>query len=403
MTSVEPGGEETRRADLASLRLDRDTFAKPAARPARRRILPIVLAVAVVGGFVLWRLVGRATPVTVVYSTSFPSGQSAPAAVLSGSGYVVTGERYVSIGVRVAGRIDRYFVEEGQRVRKGDPLVQLDDRDYRAAVARVTAGLAKARADAALTAADLRRGRALREQGIISQQELDVLVNKAAVAQATVTQLEAELAQARVNLDYTVLRSPTDGVVLAKLKEVGEIAVPGGFAGSGDLVRVANLTDMRAEVDVNEADLNRVRMDQAAEVTPDAYPDVHYAAKVVKLYPQVDRQKGTLKVEVHILEPDTRLLPDMSARITFLASPPPTGKAEKPVVLVPLAALRRDAQGNQFVWVVNGGRGHRVRVDTAGETGDQVRITRGVSAGEAVVVGNPPAREGQKVTVRASG
>ena len=89
--------------------------------------------------------------------------------------------------------------------------------------------------------------------------------------------------------------------MLAKLKEVGEIAVPGGFAGSGDLIRLANLTDMRAEVDVNEADLNRVHLGQPAQVTPDAYPDAHYDAEVVKLYPQVDRQKGTLKVEVHIL------------------------------------------------------------------------------------------------------
>ena len=61
-------------------------------------------------------------------------------------------------------------------------------------------------------------------------------------------------------------------MILAKLKEVGEIAVPGGFAGSGDLIRMANLDDMRAEVDVNEADLARVRLGQPAEVVPDAYP-----------------------------------------------------------------------------------------------------------------------------------
>ena len=95
-----------------------------------------------------------------------------------------------------------------------------------------------------------------------------------------------------------MLRAPTDGVILAKLKEVGEIAVPGGFAGSGDLIRMANLDDLRAEVDVNEADLARVRLGQPAEVVPDAFQDRRYAAEVVKLYPQVNRQKGTLKVEV---------------------------------------------------------------------------------------------------------
>src|SRR6185503_4909376 len=99
-------------------------------------------------------------------------------------------------------------------------------------------------------------------------------------------------------------------------KEVGEIAVPGGFEGSGELIRLANLTDLRAEIDVNEADLRRVHLGQPAEITPDAYSDARYAAEVVKMYPQVDRQKGTLKVEVHVVQPDARLLPDMSVRIT---------------------------------------------------------------------------------------
>ena len=95
-----------------------------------------------------------------------------------------------------------------------------------------------------------------------------------------------------MNLDYTMLRAPRDGVILAKLKEVGEIAVPGGFAGSGDLIRMANLDDLRAEVDVNEADLSRVRLGQPAEVVPDAFPDRHYAAQVVKLYPAGEPPEG---------------------------------------------------------------------------------------------------------------
>ena len=143
-----------------------------------------------------------------------------------------------------------------------------------------------------------------------------------------------------MNLDYTMLRAPPDGVILAKLKEVGEIAVPGGFAGSGDLIRMANLDDLRAEVDVNEADLARVRLGQPAEVIPDAFPDRRYAAEVVKLYPQVNRQKGTLKVEVRIVEPDDVLRPDMSVRIHFLAEAKPQAAGEA-VVLVPRAALRR--------------------------------------------------------------
>jgi RND family efflux transporter MFP subunit len=278
--------------------------------------------------------------------------------------------------------------------------VQLDDRDYRALVAQTEAGLAVARANLRLADSELKRGVELFRDKVVSQQELDILRNKQAVAAAEVRRLEAELDQAKVNLEYTLLRSPTDGVVLAKLKEVGEIAVPGGFAGSGDLIRLANLSDMRAELDVNEADLNRVRMGQAARVTPDAYPDSAYDARVVKLYPQVDRQKGTLKVEVQIVAPDDKLLPDMSARVTFLSDPQPRGDA-KPTVLVPRPALRRDDQGNTFVWVINGEHAARTVVATAGDVGDQTRITGGLNGGESVVVEGEPTHAGQRLRIES--
>jgi len=393
------------RDDLASLRIDRGDAPAPTVRArvgrrGRRRWPAVVgLLVVLLAGLAVWRTAGAPQAVTVATAVVANPADIGPAPVLSGSGYVVTGDRYVSIGVRVAGRIDRYFVEEGQSVRQGDPLVQLDDRDYRAAVARTEAGLTLARANVTLAQAELERGRALRRQNVISVQEFDILENKAAVMRATVRQLEADLAQAQVNLEYTLLRAPTDGVVLAKSKEVGEIAVPGGFAGSGDLIRLANLNDLRAEVDVNEADLTRVRLGQSAVVTPDAYPDARYGARVVKMYPQVDKQKGTLKVEVRVLEPDARLLPDMSARVTFLADAPADGQRATPAVLVPAAAVQRDAGGNNYVWVFDAGRARRVVVDTAGDVEGRVRIARGLAGGETVIVGTPPTRDGQRVRV----
>jgi RND family efflux transporter MFP subunit len=396
-----PSRQDELRRDLASLRIDREAGPR---RPSRRRrwIVPALAALAAVALAVA--LAARARPVAVrVAGVSVASAaDSGPAPVLSGSGYVVTGDRYVSVGVRVAGRIDRYFVEEGESVRQGDPLVQLDDRDYRAAVSAIEARLHAARADLRLAEAELVRARTLRARDLVAQQELDINENKAAVARAAIARLEAELAQARVNLDYTLLRAPADGVVLAKLKEVGEIAVPGGFAGSGDLVRLANLRDMRAEVDVNEADLARVALGQPAEVTPDAYPDARYAAEVVKLYPQVDRQKGTLKVEVRILAPDGKLLPDMSARVTFLerAAAPSAGAA--PVVLAPAAAVRRTTQGDSVVWVVAGGRARERRVETAGDVGDRVRIASGLEGGEVLVVDDVALRDGQRVVIAAT-
>jgi RND family efflux transporter MFP subunit len=399
---TEPAPDRDRlRADLASLRIERE----PVVRRARRgrRIGRLLLLVLVAGGAAGWWVFAqRPVPVRVEKATVASPAELGPAPVLSGSGYVVTGDRYISLGVRVPGRIDRYFVEEGQSVRAGDPLVQLDDRDYRATVEQTRARIAMARANLALAESELKRGRALWSEALVSRQEVDVLENRAAVERSTVEQLEAELRQAQVNLEYTLLRAPTDGVVLAKLKEVGEIAVPGGFAGSGDLVRLANLNDMRAEVDVNEADLARVKLGQAARVTPDAFPASNYPATVAKLYPQVDRQKGTLKIEVKILAPDEKLLPDMSARVTFLSEPTPNDGGAKAVVLAPLSAVRRDERGDSFVWVVDGRAVRKVRVETEeGSVGDHVRIASGLAGGESLVVGDVELRNGQKVQAGA--
>jgi HlyD family secretion protein len=139
-------------------------------------------------------------------------------------------------------------------------------------------------------------------------------------------------------------------------------------------------------VDVNEADLARVALGQPAEVVPDAFQDRRYAAKVVKLYPQVNRQKGTLKVEAKILEPDEVLRPDMSVRIHFLAEAKPQAAGE-PVVLAPRSALRQDG-GAPFVWVVSGGRLRRQPVRTGGDLGDRVVVAEGLLGGEALVIGD---------------
>jgi HlyD family secretion protein len=315
---------------------------------------------------------------------------------------VVTGEKYVSIGVRVPGRIDAYLVDESERVVKGQPLVQLDRRDYDAALRQAEAGLELARASLALKRVEAERLRVLRREDVASQSQLDIKESELRVAAAQVRQAEAAIEQARVNLDYTTLRAPSDGVILAKLKEVGEMAVPGGFAGSGDLIRMANLEDMRAEVDVNEMDLAKVRLGQAAAVVPDAFPDRKYAAKVVKLYPQVNRQKGTLKVEVAIPEADEWLRPDTSVRIQFLddVAPVAEGGSEAARVTAPRRALRSEG-GASFVWVVTEGRLRRQAVTAGREVGDQVIVAEGLLGGEALVVGDGGASlaEGQRVEV----
>jgi RND family efflux transporter MFP subunit len=389
-------GHERLRADLAALRMDReDSPARRRPRRQRRRWPWLLLVLLLVAVGVAIHLSG-AQPVKTARATLSADAASQPIVVLSGAGYLVPGDKVVAVGSRVPGRVARYLVDEGDPVKQGQALVQLDDREYRAAVDRERARLASTRARAELARAQLARGRELRARDSLSMQELDVRTNELALAQAAIAEASAALREAELDLENTVLHAPSDGVVLAKLKEAGEIAVPGGFSGSGDLVRLANMTEVRAEVDINESDLPRIRMGQRAEVTPDALPDTRYPAAVVKLYPQVDRQKGTLKVEVRLDVPDARLLPDMSARVAFLGDAPAPGSVA-PQVLVPANAMHRAADGRSYVWVVEGGRARQAYVEQNGLLGDTVRIASGLKGDDVVVIGEPPARDGQRV------
>jgi RND family efflux transporter MFP subunit len=397
-----PAGRELRE-ELESLRIGRPA-PKPGGGGGPRRLLwaggaAALLLVVGLGG---WLLFGGAPAVSVAYASAQTAGGAGAATpVLSGSGYVVTGDKYISLGVRVPGRIEAYYVDESQHVKAGQPLVQLDARSFKAALSRIEAGLVRARATAELRKKELVRLRALATRDFASDAEVDVKEMEVRVADAQIGELEAQLDSARTDLDDTVLRAPTDGIILAKLKEVGEIAVPGGFEGSGELIRMANLHDLRAEVDVSEADLSRVRMGARAQVVPDAYADRRYDAKVVKLYPQVNRQKGTLKVEVKITEPDEWLLPDMSVRVHFL-SDETSATPGAPVVRIPRAALRSDGSGS-YVWVVTQDRLRRQPVRAASSEGDPAVVLEGLLGGEAVVTGDTAdLAEGDRVEIASA-
>jgi RND family efflux transporter MFP subunit len=395
---------ENLKEQLRSLRIERTAAEPMAPLPRRRRrragwIVSAAIVFALLGYAVYRWSSGAPLRVHGAYARRVQGGQAIVGPLLSGAGYLITAEKYIAIGVRVPGRIERFFVDEGDHVETGQMLVQLDDRDYRAQVGRAEAALRLAQANRRLAEADRARIRTLFHEGVASRQELDQAESRADVAAASVAQAENEVALARTNFDDTKLRSPVRGVVLAKLKGVGEIAVPGGFAGSGDLLRLADLSELRAEVDVSEADLANVRLGQDAEVVPDAYPQKRFGGKVVKLYPQVNRQKGTLKVEVRIGDPDASLLPDMGVRVTFFATPPSTTVEGKPSVVVPRAAIRRGPNG-AYVWSVVHDHLAKRAVEVAQDVGDETVVAHGLDGGELVVV-NPEGglREGRTVSV----
>ena len=396
-----PDGPKTSAVrELESLRIARAETPK---RPSR--LLPIAITVvvlAVLGGVgyeVYLRTLGRPPEVQTAMVTVHSAGQQG--VMLTGSGYVVTRHKYISVGTNVVGTIVLEPIEEGQLVKKGTLLAKIDDRNYRGLLNQAIADRDLALANVKLDAAELKRSRALNSEGYMSQDELDQAENKLSVAQASLERALASIASANYFIDQSVITSPINGIVLKKYHEIGDNINYGGQtaadAGVFDIAQLADTEDMRAEVDINESDISRIAIGTPASVIPDSYPDQSYDAKVVKIYPAADRQKGTVKIEVHLLQPDLTIIkPELSVKVTFLAGPPK--QQTTPLVVVPKKAVVGEGK-DTTVWIVRDDRVSKAPVVLGREFQDGFEVKQGLEGGEMVVVVPPTTlKDGQAVT-----
>ena len=389
--------------ELESLRIARSEPIK------RSRLLPalivfLVLALFAVGGYQVYlRTYGK--PIEVQTATVTFKSAGTPGTLLTGSGYIVTKQKYITIGAQVIGQIVEEPIQEGQHVKPGDLLARIDNRDYVAQLNQATADRDLAKANVELTRAQLARKAEMFKEHTISKDDYDIALNAYNVAVASLARAEGAIKFAQFNVSQCVIRSPIDGIVLQKYREVGSMisygnAVTTGY-GIADIAQLADTTDMRAEVDVNESDIAKVAIGAPATVTLDAYGDRPFEARVVKIYPEADRQKGTVKVEVHLENPDLSIVkPEMSAKVTFDAVR--QSAVQQPLVLVPKKALVGEGAGS-YVWVVRDSRITQVPVVTGREFQDGLEVKQGLSGGETVIVVPPPKlNDGQLVTPVAS-
>ena len=402
MPTETPRGPNIR--ELESLRIARSAEPKKPSRIIPAAIAVVILAVvAGAGWFIYQRTIGRPPEVQTATVMMKQAGQAGT--VLTGSGYVVTEHKYIVIGTKILGQIVEEPIEEGKRVKVGDLLARIDDRDYQSQLRQAYADRDLAKANLVLKQARVERTRELYREKVQSKDSLDDAENQLAVAQADLNKAIAAIDFAKFNVSQTVITSPINGVVLQKYREVGDTINYGGTiqAGGGatDIAQLADLSDLRCEVDINESDIAKVTMGTPATVIPDAYPDNPFPAQVVKIYPEADRQKGTVKVEVRILQPDLKIIkPEMSAKVTFQSIM--TQKAAAPMVLVPKKAIVTEGNASS-VWVVRVDAAHSVPVVLGREFQDGVEVRNGLSGGETVIVVPPPTlRDGQAVTPVAS-
>jgi RND family efflux transporter MFP subunit len=382
-------------SDLASLRIDRGT---PAPTRWASRLLAVFLGtgtVAAVGYVgVLPRVKGELFQQEVqITEVSMVSPVQATVTVTS-TGYVVP-QVISKVGAKISGRVSKVFVKEGDSVKAGSVIAQLDDADQRSAIAAAVSRVAVSHAHVQTARANLadmeqqsRREEALVKSGAAGRATLEDLQAKQAslLEQVKASESEATAAQSDVDslrtnlLDRTIV-SPIDGTVVSKPVEVGEMVLPAG----NPVAEIADFKTLLVETDVPEGRLHLLKKGSPAEIVLDAYPERRYRGEATEFGQRVNRSKATLVVKVRFTDSLDDVLPDMAARVSFLTQPiAKESLAEKPKRVVPANAVF-DREGAKNVFVIADGKLRLQRVTLGAPVGSGFELIDGPPTGTKIV------------------
>jgi RND family efflux transporter MFP subunit len=378
--------EAPKPADLSALRIRRE----PEGRRGSRGWLLVGAVLVVAAGIAAYLLAGRGLrPKAVEAVTASVVTEGQATTLLTATGYVEA-ERKADLSPKITSRITELNVTEGTRVKKGDVIARLDSTDLDAQLAEVKANWVNAQAE-------LERQKTLYAQGLNTKSALDAAVASEAATRARVRYIEALL-------DYTIIRAPFAGVITAKRAFVGEAVSPFGSSPSGGgsggaIATLVEFSSLYVGADVNEANLSKLGKNQPAEITLDAVPDRVFHGRLRQIVPAADRQKATVRVKVAFLDADDRVLPDLSARVSFTAEPT-QGKEARSRILVPKAALTT-VDGRTGVFRIIDGSVKFTPVTAGGDVQGQVEVTDGLQGGERIasLAGGVQLKDGDRVRV----
>jgi HlyD family secretion protein len=241
----------------------------------------------------------------------------------------------VSVGTQVSGTVRKLYVDFNDKVEKGQPLLELDDALVSASERQSAANVVSAQASLELAQANEARMKALFAQEYVSRQEYDQARQALKAGQAQLALARAQNDRDRANLNFTVIRSPVDGVVVDRIVDLGQ-TVAASFQ-TPTLIKIAqDLSEMRIDTSFAEADIGLIREGQKARFTVDAFPSKSFTGDVqqIRLNPTNQQNVVTYNVRINVANPDHVLLPGMTAYVNI-------GVAKRQdVLLVPNGALR---------------------------------------------------------------
>ncbi len=385
--------------DLSKLTISRDQKAFAGKKNGRKKWWIIAaLAVVAIGAFISLRGSGPAQVESGVVASAYPSQAIT---VLNATGRV-SARTKAAVSTKATGRLEYLGVQEGSVVKAGDVLARIENRDVTASLDQAQASLRAARANLEQGSAEfrdadanLKRSDDLVKKNFISSATYDTALARFDKAKASVASFngaigvaKANVRAARVSVEQTLIRAPFDGVVLTKNANVGDIITPFSSAADskGAVVNMADMSTLEVEADVSEVSLGKINVDQPVEIQLDAFPDLRLLGKVSRIVPTVDRSKATVLVKIEFVEKDKRVLPDMSAKVSFLQR---ELKAEerKSVTAVQQAAITK-REGKDVVFVIDDKNiVKQMDVSVAGKVGDLIQVST-VKPGDKVVL-NP--------------
>jgi len=319
----------------------------------------------------------------------------------------ILASKQVTLMAKLPAEVKKLPVVEGQFVRKGEPLVILDDKDYQLAMKQALAQ--REAAKAGLKAAEVafenasstfKRFSSLKEKEAVPDNDYEKVETgyKAAMAQLEVARAQVKLAEvgveaARTNLEYTVVRAPFDGVVGTILVNQGDriqVMPP------TPLLLFAQISELKVVGAVVDRELGLVKEGIACEVFVDQVLDAPIQAKVDRIDPILDPKTRAANVHVLIQNPDMKLRPFMSARIRV------KGEPKKALSVPDDAIIRPDLGGSKgFVFVIRDGVAKRQEIETGLRNGAYFEVVSGLQEGVLIVRGGQTTLvDGQKVEVK---
>jgi RND family efflux transporter MFP subunit len=384
--------------DLSKLRIEKEKMSPRIQKRKKYIYLTIVLILILVFGTLY--ATGILSPSVQVEATNVVNMYPAQSfTLLNASGYVVA-QRKAAVASKITGLLVSLSVEEGSRVKAGQVIARLESEDVTAALDQAKANLNATRYNLEQAKAELHdatlsfnRMKELLKQDFISKAEYDVSEARYKKAMAAVSAAEAAvkantaaLQGAKVALEYTLIRAPFDAVVLTKNADIGDIVTPIGAAADAKaaVVTIADLTSLQVEADVSESNLHMVKIEQPCEIQLDALPDSRFRGKLDMIVPTADRTKATVMVKVRFIDKDSRILPEMSAKVAFLSREVRNDEQKPHTALNASTVLTRN--GKKFVYLIKENRAIKTPITTGKQYGDMIEIVNGVKAGDSVVL-----------------